>query len=94
LAGLTFDSVGDLYGTTIGGDRERGGTIFRLTPPAENGTAWTLGLLYSFTGSPDGAYPSTSLIFDKYGALYSSTQVGGTGQSCQGGCGTVFEASP
>ena len=93
IAGLLFDSVGNLYGTTDGGDGERGGTVFRLKPPRGNGGAWALDELYHFAGSPDGAYPGAHLIFGN-GQLYSTTEEGGTGQACQGGCGTVYEVSP
>jgi len=31
-AGLTFDSSGNLYGTTYGGGAEGGGTVFEITP--------------------------------------------------------------
>ena len=93
LAGLLFDSVGNLYGTTADGGGEGGGTVFRLRPPTGKPRAWTLDLLYSFTRSPDGAYPDAQLIFGN-GDLYGTTEEGGTGQSCQGGCGTVFEVSP
>src|SRR5215831_9257940 len=43
-------------------------------------------LLYSFKGSPDGAYPMSGLTLDSAGNLYGTTRQGGTG-----GCGTVFE---
>jgi hypothetical protein len=26
--------------------------------------------------------------------IFGTTQLGGTGQTCQGGCGAVFEISP
>jgi hypothetical protein len=91
-AGLIFDTQGDLFGTVTGGDTFRG-DVFRLTPPKEKGRVWTLGVLYGFTGSPDGGHPAASLIFDKTGNLYSTTESGGTGQLCQGGCGTVFGVS-
>jgi hypothetical protein len=93
LAGLLFDSVGNVYGTTIGGDSERGGTVFRLKPPTGKGRTWILELLYGFKRSPDGAHPAARLVFE-HGSLFSTTQEGGTAQSCQGGCGTVFGVSP
>jgi uncharacterized repeat protein (TIGR03803 family) len=93
LAGLLFDSLGDLYGTTAGGDSEQGGTVFRLRAPVGKRRVWSLDLLYAFTGSPDGARPVARLILG-HGSLYSATQLGGTGQTCQGGCGTVYEAAP
>lgn len=91
-AGLVFDSRGNLYGTALAGGIPRG-VVFRLEPP-KRGNSWPLAVLYNFTGSPDGNHPTASLIFDGRGNLYSTTEWGGTGQSCQGGCGTVFEAAP
>jgi hypothetical protein len=93
LAGLLFDPVGNLYGTTAGGDTERGGTVFRLQPPVEKDATWGLDLLYAFKRSPDGADPVAPPVFHQ-NSLYGTTQEGGTGQSCQGGCGIVYEASP
>jgi hypothetical protein len=93
LAGLIFDPRGNLYGTVSGGGTFRG-DVFRLSPPEKKGGDWTLGVLYGFTGSPDGGHPAASLIFDKTGNLYSTTESGGTSQLCQGGCGTVFEVLP
>jgi len=89
---LIFDSVGNLYGTTIGGGH--GATVFRLDQPKGRGDAWTLTVLHMFTGVPDGIAPDAPLIFDKLGNLYGTTQRGGTGACYPAGCGTVFEVSP
>jgi hypothetical protein len=94
ISGLVFDASGNLYGTASAGDEFRGGNVFRLKPPSPMTGGWTLQVLHGFTGSPDAAHPAASLIFDKAGNLHSTTQWGGTGQSCQGGCGTVFEVWP
>ncbi len=92
IGGLVFGSAGDLYGTTSGGDK--GSAVFRLRPPKRNGKTWTLTILRAFKGIPDGIAPAAALILDKAGDLYGTTQKGGTGNACQGGCGTVFEVSP
>ena len=91
-AGLVGGSNGTFYGSASGSP-SRGGLIFRMRPPALNGAVWTFNVLYSFTGSPDG-YDPLELTFGKDGAIFGSTLYGGTGQACQGGCGTVFEVSP
>jgi uncharacterized repeat protein (TIGR03803 family) len=93
MAGLIFDTNGNLYGTTEYGNFFSG-TLFRMEPPNRTGGPWTFGNLYGFTGSPDGAQPTTSLIFDKHGNLYGTTQKGGTGMCSFYGCGTVFDVSP
>jgi hypothetical protein len=91
-SGLIFDASGDLYGTALGG-YTHGGVVFRLKPP-KSGSSWPLTVLENFTGSPDADHPTAGLVFDNKGNLYSTTEWGGTGQSCQGGCGTVYEVSP
>ena len=88
-SGLVFDPTGNLYGTTTAGATFRGGNVFRMKPPF--GQRGSFNLLHGFSGSPDGAVPTTPLTFDKAGNLHGTTQLGGTGQSCQGGCGTVFQ---
>jgi hypothetical protein len=94
-AGLTFDSHGNVYGTTaIATNRSSQGNVFRMKPPIRNGKPWTFGVAYIFMGSPDGAYPAAALTLGKRGSLFSTTQEGGTGQTCQGGCGTVFRVAP
>jgi uncharacterized repeat protein (TIGR03803 family) len=53
-------------------------------------------VLYSFTGSSDGAHPMTSLIADHAGNFYGTASYGGLfqGNECsQEGCGVVFRLS-
>jgi hypothetical protein len=91
---LIFDQSGNLYGTTYSSDAFHG-TAFGLKGSSQKGGDWTFGILYGFTGPPDGAQPAADLIFDKHGNLYSTTTMGGSGTGCGfHGCGTVFEISP
>ena len=76
-AGLIFDAKGALYGTTSSGGASGDGTVFKLTPPATQGGAWTETVLHSFKGGTDGSNPASALIFDTKGALYGTTPVGG-----------------
>jgi uncharacterized repeat protein (TIGR03803 family) len=88
MAGLVAGPDGNLYGTTAeGGDSNCNcGTIFQLAPPAAGQTKWTQTVLYSFQGYPnDGQLPLASLVIDKNGNLYGTTQFGGASQS-----GTIF----
>lgn len=86
-AGLIFGSDGALYGTTSGGGAFGGGTVFKLTPAADG--SWTESVLYSFTGGNDGDLPYAGLIMDAAGALYGTTEFGGSN-----GAGTVFKLAP
>ena len=92
-ARLIADKEGTLYGTTSQGGNSGYGTVFKLTPPAKGLTAWTETVLHrftgGFTGGSDGADPIAGLIADKEGALYGTTQGGGTG-----GAGAVFKLTP
>jgi hypothetical protein len=85
-AGITIDRAGNLLGTASGGGRGYG-TVFKLKySPA----GYTLGLLYSFTGGGDGAYPYNGVIVGSYGILYGSTYSRG-GSGCGGsGCGHIL----
>jgi uncharacterized repeat protein (TIGR03803 family) len=85
-AGLIFDSVGNLYGTTVYGGANGDGTVFELTPSGSGG--WRERVLHSF-GVTDGAYPHSGLIFDSAGNLYGTTVYGGANDY-----GTVFELMP
>jgi uncharacterized repeat protein (TIGR03803 family) len=77
---------GVLYGTTSQGGPANWGTIFQLTPPAESGGSWSESVLYSFTGSSDGATPGT--LMTASGNLYGVNSQAGLGY------GTVFELIP
>jgi uncharacterized repeat protein (TIGR03803 family) len=92
-AGLIFDKVGNLYGTTLQGgdstDCSGGcGTVFELTPSS---SGWTENVLHAFNGgaSTDGHLCYTGLIFDANGNLYGTTIEGGST-----GAGTAFELTP
>jgi len=92
---LTFDSTGNLYGTTrVGGNascsfsNDGCGTVFELTPDSGG---WKEKILYNFTGGSDGGLPDGGVIFDQHGNLYGMVEVGGN-PSCA--CGTVFKLSP
>jgi uncharacterized repeat protein (TIGR03803 family) len=90
---VIFDEKGSLYGVTGDGGTHGGGTAFELTPGAGS---WTETLLHSFGSGPDGQYPNNSLILDRVGNLYGTTQAGGTEDGCDffTSCGTVFEITP
>jgi uncharacterized repeat protein (TIGR03803 family) len=56
-------------------------------------------LVYTFTGNPNGYSPTSTLVADKAGNLYGTTDVGGNGLctwsgGAQPGCGAIFELSP
>src|SRR5271166_3073027 len=53
---------------------------------------YTYSVLYTFTGSPDGAGPDAGLVRDAQGNLYGTTAGGGDlGCLAPYGCGTVFK---
>jgi uncharacterized repeat protein (TIGR03803 family) len=102
FGGLIEDSKGAFYGMTQGGGSSGCGgngcgTVYKLTPA---GSGYTESVLYTFSGLSDGALPLFgSLIADKSGALYGTTQYGGTSINCSGpnqptGCGVVFKLTP
>lgn len=81
-AGLLQGSDGGLYGTSSFGGATGNGTVFRL---GTNGSEFVL--LYSFKGADgDGSAPFGGLIQGADGALYGTTQSGGTTRN-----GTVFK---
>jgi uncharacterized repeat protein (TIGR03803 family) len=69
-AGLTFDGMGNLYGTTYFGGHNRG-IVFKLTPNSDG--TWTESVLHRFDFSSDGANPFGSLTSDAAGNLYGTT---------------------
>jgi uncharacterized repeat protein (TIGR03803 family) len=92
-AALAPDASGNVLGTASEGTKFGGGTVFKLVPAKPDHSSRLIAL-YAFKGSSDGAYPASKVTLDGAGAIYGTTQQGGTGQNCQGGCGTVFGVSP
>jgi uncharacterized repeat protein (TIGR03803 family) len=89
-ASVTFDSQGNLYGTTYygGADAYNTGTVFKLTP-GSNGS-WDETLLYNFTDLAAACQnPTSAVVFDAAGSLYGTTAYGGT---YGGGC--LYSLSP
>ena len=85
-AGLVQGANGNLYGTTLEGGDNFGGTIFEITPSG------TLTTLYSFcaqNGCPDGANPRAGLIQATNGDFYGTTTQGGANLA-----GTIFAITP
>ena len=80
-AGVIFDSLGNLYGTTVadGSVCSTCGTAYKLTPA---GPPWTESILQSFAGpASDGAAAFGGLTFDPAvpgGKLYGDTIGGGS----------------
>ncbi len=100
LSVLVQDASGALYGTTTSGGShacgsdEGCGTVFKLSPPAKRGGAWSESVLYRFTGTHgDGWAPDAGVVQGADGSLYGTTYAGGL-QQCPQGCGTVFKLSP
>jgi len=86
--GLTFDPLGNLYGTTRDGGAYGYGTVFKLSPKSDG--TWSETVLYSFTDGQHGANPQWGVVPDRFGRLYGVTSQGGI--PCN--CGTVFELIP
>jgi len=92
VAGLVLDAAGNLYGTTFQGGNASAcysagcGVVFKLDSSGNE------TVLYSFTGSTDGANPEAGVVLDAPGNLYSTTLQGGNASACfSAGCGVVFK---
>ena len=81
-AALVQGSNGYFYGTTENGGRHGDGTVFQIS------TNGALTILYSFSGTNDGANPYAALAQGSDGYFYGTTGDGGTS-----GLGTVFKIS-
>ncbi len=84
IAPVVFDAQGNLYGTTLTGGQNGGGTVFKLTPSGGN---WTESVLYSFTDQSQAQFAPVAL--DVRGNLYGEIQGGGSQNY-----GSVYELSP
>ena len=82
-AALAQGTDGNFYGVTGVGGSFGVGTVFRLTPGG------MLTVLHNFSGTPDGAAPSGTLVQGTDGDFYGTTRQGGAN-----GRGTVFKITP
>lgn len=89
---LAVDAAGDLYGTTYQGGNFNLGSVFKLTPGANN--KWTQKVIYSFKGyaSKDGQYPYyAGVTLDTEGNVYGTTYQGGSSSGNNLNYGTVYK---
>ncbi len=83
---LSFDSAGNIYGTTFDGPYPGGGAMYELM---RSGESWTPILLHSFGTGNDGTRPYSNVVIDHAGNYYATTTMGGTA-----GLGTVIQVVP
>lgn len=83
---LTFDSAGNIYGTTINGGTPGWGVIYKLT---NNGGRWIQSVLYQALGDGDGEYPWGGVVFDHAGNLYGTFSQNGPNDY-----GSIFKLAP
>lgn len=86
MAGLAFDSSGNLLGTTGYGGKFLAGTVFELLPNPDG--SWTKKTIHPFHHT-DGGGPSTDLTMDTAGNFYGTTFAGGKYEK-----GVVFRLKP
>ena len=111
VGGVVTDGSGALYGTTAYGGNSAPrcgtdlgcGTVFKLSPSGSN---YTESILYRFKYNPtgpglwDGAFPDSGVVVDSTGAVYGTTNQGGSNMGhCgdggfSGSCGTIFKLTP
>jgi uncharacterized repeat protein (TIGR03803 family) len=70
--GLLMDNEGDLYGVTVGGGTSNGGVVYKLSRTG------SLSVLHSFTPTTDGCSPYGTLVMNKAGDLYGTTNLCGS----------------
>ncbi len=77
--GVTFDSSGDLFGTTPDGGAHSQGIVYEITRKGHE------RIVHAFTGGSDGGVGSLGLLLLESGSLYGVTEEGGAHSA-----GTVF----
>ncbi len=88
MGNLSFDSSGNLYGTTISGE----GAVFEMSPGSEG---WTYHPVFVFDYHDIPSGPYAGVIPDAAGNLFGTTVWGGENECYQLiTCGTIFELSP
>jgi hypothetical protein len=91
VGGVVFDKSGNLYGATYSFGASGYASIYELSPPAQQGGAWTLTTLYQRLVGFNCPFFNGSLIFGKWGALYANVQ---NTTSNPRNYGSVFRITP
>ncbi len=86
IAGVTVGGAGTLYGTASQGGINNNGIVFTMS---HESSGWVLKPIHEFAGFDDGSMPLASVVFGPDGALYGTTDDGGSG-----GGGTIFRLTP
>lgn len=86
VAGVTSDSAGSLYGTTLCDGTHGDGNVFKLT---QSGGGFSYSSLYDFTGGNDGKNPYGVVTVDPSNNLFGTAAHGGANLS-----GVVWEITP
>jgi uncharacterized repeat protein (TIGR03803 family) len=86
---LIMDAQGSLYGTATDNYGRRNGSVFRLSPPSQAGSAWQIQTLFTFSTHDGGRNPAGGVVFDAEGDLYGATSSSGAY-----GYGSVFQLTP
>jgi uncharacterized repeat protein (TIGR03803 family) len=88
--GVTRDSAGRLYGLTLSFL-----TLYELQPSATFCAAvlcpWNESFLYNSEIGQLGGLPTGIPVLDAKGNFYATSNTGGSGANCNGGCGFVFK---
>jgi len=93
---FTADTSGNLYTSVANGGLSQCffygcGAIYQWNPGAHKHPT----MLYSFSGTTDGAGPGGKVVFDAQGNLYGVAGYAGDLNACFGqGCGVVYKLSP
>jgi uncharacterized repeat protein (TIGR03803 family) len=83
--GVTFDRVGNAFGTTPDGGKHSAGIVYEVSRHASSRER----IVHAFTGGSDGGTGSLgSLLVDETGAIYGTAETGGAH-----GWGTAFKIS-
>lgn len=89
-SGQPYDGTAPLFGITIGGGANGGGTVFELSPAGNR--LWHENVLHGFCAEAqctDGQSPRAPLAIDASGNIFGTTNVGGASDA-----GVVFELTP
>ena len=90
VAGLTFDTSGNLYGAGAGGGANGTGVVFEYRRNRMVGRTRSRYSFGKYPASGDGFAPNSLLVFDRNGNMYGITNEGGGDTGCFNGCGAAF----